>query len=79
MEASFETRYKYYDKEEEIKNNEVFKKRVKQKFMEIKEYSEMEMWNPNTGQRYIYDEDDFYSDYCDELWNIDKGFELYYQ
>ena len=37
------------------------------------------MWNPNTGRRYVYDENDFYGDYYDELWNINKGFELNYQ
>ena len=78
-EALYETRCGYYDREEEIENDEIFKKRLKQQFMEIKEYSEMEMWNPNTGRRYIFDEDDFYGNYYDEIWNIDEGFELYYQ
>ena len=79
LEALYETRCGYYDREEEIENDEIFKKRLKQQFMEIKEYSEMEMWNPNTGRRYIFDEDDFYGNYYDEIWNIDDGFELYYQ
>ena len=39
----------------------------------------MEVWNPNTGRRYIFDEDDLYGNYYDEIWNIDEGFELYYQ
>ena len=47
--------------------------------MTIKDYSEMELWNPNTGRRYIYNENGFYSDYYDEVQNINKGFELYYQ
>ena len=79
MEALYETRCGYYDREEEIKNNEIFKKRFKQKIVEIKAYSEMEVWNPNTGRRYIYDEDDLYGNYYDEISNIDDGFELYYQ
>ena len=58
LEAVYETRCGYYEREEEIKNNMIFKKRVKQKFMEIKEYSEMEVWNPYTGRRHIYDEDE---------------------
>ena len=69
----------YYDGEEEIKNNELFKKRFKQNFMKIEDYSEMELWNPNIGRRYIFDEDDFYGNYYDKIWNTDKGFELYYQ
>ena len=79
FEALYETRCGYYEREEEIKNDMIFKKRVKQKFMEIKEYSEMEVWNPNTGRRHIYDEDDLYGDPYDELWNIEEGVELYYQ
>ena len=49
--------------------------------MEIKDYSEIELWNPNTGSQYIFDEDDFYSvyEYYNEVWNINKGFKLYYQ
>ena len=79
LEALYETRCGYYKREEEIKNDTLFKTRVKQKFMEIKEYSEMEVWISNTSRRYIYDEDDLYGDYYDELWNIDEGFELYYK
>ena len=48
--------------------------------MEIKEYFEMEVWNPNKERQDIYDEDDdFYGVYYDEVWNIDKRFKLYYQ
>ena len=47
--------------------------------MKIKEYSEEEMWNPNTGRQFIFDEGDFYCEYYDEIWKIDKGFDLYYQ
>ena len=39
----------------------------------------MEVWNLNTGRRYIQDEDDLYGNYYDEIWNINNGFELYYQ
>ena len=79
LKALYETRCGYYNRNKEIKNDEIFKKRVKQKFMEIQEYSEMEVWNPNTGRQYIYDEDDFYGDYYDVVWNIEEGFELSYQ
>ena len=37
------------------------------------------MWNPNTGRRFIFDEDDFYCEYYAEVWNINEGFGLYYQ
>ena len=57
LEALYETRCGYYKREEEIKNDTLFKTRVKQKFMEIKEYSEMEVWISNTSRRYIYDDD----------------------
>ena len=79
LEELFEIRCGCYNREREIKNDEIFKKRVKQKCIEIKEYSEMEVWNPNTEKPYVYDEDDFYDDYYDLLWNIDKGFKLFYQ
>ena len=79
FEALHETRCIYYYSEEEIKNDEVFKERFKKIFTEIKEYSEEEAWNPNTGKRYIYDEDDFYNEYYDEIWGIEEGFDLHYQ
>ena len=37
------------------------------------------MWNPNTGERYIFDEDEIQGNYYNELWNINKEFDLYYQ
>ena len=43
LEVLYETRYGYYEGEEEIKNNELFKKRFKQNFMRIKDYSEEEI------------------------------------
>ena len=79
LEVLYETRCGYYNREEKIKSNDRFKKRFKQKIVEIKEYSEMELWNPNTGRRYIYDEDDLYGYYYDEIWSIGKAFKLYYQ
>ena len=47
--------------------------------MKIKDYFEEEMWSPNKGREYIFDEVDFYCDYYDEVWNIDKGFNLHCQ
>ena len=79
LEALYEARCGYYDKEVEIKNNELFNKRFKQKFMKIEDYSKMELWNPNTGRPYIFDEDDFYGNYYDEIFNINEGFKLYCQ
>ena len=79
LEALYETRCGYYEREEEIKNDEISKKRVRQKSMKIKEYSELKVWNSHTGRRYIFDEDDLYGYYFDEIWNIKEGFELYYQ
>ena len=47
--------------------------------MKIEDYSKMELWNPNTGRPYIFDEDDFYGNYYDEIFNINEGFKLYCQ
>jgi len=70
LEALHETRCGYYDGQEEIKSNVLFKKRFKQSFMRIQDYSEEVMWIPNTGRQYICDEEDFYREYYNEVWNI---------